>query len=75
MKTSLVAVVLAVTAMAVGQDAAAQSQTQPAATQQPQQPQAQPAQPATASLVQMKGLIAVAWVVSSTNLNSRPLWP
>jgi hypothetical protein len=48
MKTSLVAVVLAVTAMAVGQDAAAQSQTQPAATQQPQQPQAQPAQPATA---------------------------
>jgi len=34
--------------MAVGQDAAAQSQTQPAATQQPQQPQAQPAQPATA---------------------------
>ena len=46
MKTSLVAVVLAVTAMAVGQDAAAQSQTQPAATQQPQQPQAQPAQPA-----------------------------
>jgi hypothetical protein len=48
MKTSLVAVVLAVTAMAVGQDAAAQSQTQPAAAQQPQQPQAQPAQPATA---------------------------
>ena len=49
MKTSLVAVVLAVTAMVVGPDAAAQSQTQPAATQQqPQQSQAQPAQPATA---------------------------
>jgi hypothetical protein len=49
MKTSLVAVVLAVTAMVVGPDAAAQSQTQPAATQQQPQPsQAQPAQPATA---------------------------
>lgn len=51
MKTSLVAVVLAVTAMAVGQAAAPQSPVQPAATQpqpqqqpQAQQPQAAPAQ-------------------------------
>ncbi len=49
MKTSLVAVVLAVTALAVGQTAAPQSPAQPAATQQPQQqPQAQQPQPATA---------------------------
>src|SRR2546427_5115761 len=49
MKTSLVAVVLAVTAWAVGQTAAPQSPAQPAATQQPQQqPQAQQPQPATA---------------------------
>ena len=42
MKTSLVAIVLAVTSMAVGQGAAPQSQAQPAAPQQQQQPQQQP---------------------------------
>jgi hypothetical protein len=49
MKTSLVAIVLVVSAMAVGQDTAPQSQTQPPAGQpQPQQqPQAQQPQPAT----------------------------
>src|ERR1700674_6088363 len=50
MKTSLVAVVLAVTARAVGQAATPQSPAQPAATQQQpqQQPQAQQPQPADA---------------------------
>jgi hypothetical protein len=48
MKTSLVAVVLTVTAMAVGQAAAPQSPTQPAPAQQPQQqPQTQQPQPGT----------------------------
>ena len=46
MKTSLVAVVLAVTAMAVGQAAAPQSPAQPAPAQQPQQ-QPQTQQPQT----------------------------
>jgi hypothetical protein len=46
MKTSLVAVVLTVTAMAVGQAAAPQSPTQPAPAQQPQQ-QPQTQQPQT----------------------------
>ena len=47
MKMSLVAIVLAFTAMAVGQGTAPQSQAQPAATQQQpqQQPQAQQPQP------------------------------
>jgi len=50
MKMSLVAIVLAFTAMAVGQGTAPQSQAQPAATQQQpqQQPQAQQPQPGTA---------------------------
>src|SRR5436190_2105284 len=50
MKMSLVAIVLAFTAVAVGQGTAPQSQTQPAATQQQpqQQPQAQQPQPGTA---------------------------
>ena len=50
MKTSLVAIVLAVTSMAVGQGAAPQSQAQPAAPQQQpqQQPQAQSPQPGAA---------------------------
>ena len=49
MKTSLVAVVLAVSAMAVGQTAAPQSPAQPAPAQQSQpQPQTQQPQPATA---------------------------
>ena len=55
MKTSLVAIVLAVSAMAVAQDTAPQSQAQPPATQQQpqQQPQAQqPGQPATAQPAQ-----------------------
>ena len=55
MKTSLVAIVLAVSAMAVGQDTAPQSQAQPPATQQQpqQQPQSQqPGQPATAQPTQ-----------------------
>ena len=47
MKTSLVAVVLAVSAMAVGQTAAPQSPAQPAPAQQ-SQPQPQTQQPATA---------------------------
>jgi hypothetical protein len=48
MKTSLVAVLLTVTAMAVGQAAAPQSPTQPAPAQQPQQqPQTQQPQPGT----------------------------
>jgi len=49
MKTSLVAVVLAVSAMAVGQTAAPQSPAQPAPAQQSQpQPQTQQPQPGTA---------------------------
>jgi hypothetical protein len=48
MKTSLVAVVLAVSAMAVGQATAPQSPAQPAPAQQPQQqPQTQQPQPGT----------------------------
>jgi hypothetical protein len=63
MKTSLVAIVLAVSAMAVGQDTAPQSQTQPPATQQQpqQQPQAQqPGQPATAQQPAQPGQAATA---------------
>jgi hypothetical protein len=63
MKTSLVAIVLAVSAMAVGQDTAPQSQAQPPATQQQpqQQPQAQqPGQPATAQQPAPPGQAATA---------------
>ena len=75
MKTSLVAVVLAVSAMAVGQAAAPQSPAQPAPAQQ-SQPQPQTQQPQAAARAvseEMQMLRPQLFETQTTQLNVDPM--